>query len=91
MSRNVECGPEGYQRLADSSSEEEEEEEEEEGRERHSDSVASSCTNQHVSGKYVCVCVCVWLLLYLMTLYWCHASPSYLASLYCTLVTVHLL
>ncbi|KAG0728421.1 E3 ubiquitin-protein ligase RNF13 [Chionoecetes opilio] len=35
VSRNVECGPEGYQRLAESSDEEEEEGEEEEGEEQH--------------------------------------------------------
>lgn len=34
VSRHVECGPEGYQRLAESSDEDEEEEAEEEGQEQ---------------------------------------------------------
>lgn len=58
VSRNVECGPEGYQRLAESSEdEEEEEEEEEEGQEQqeergqHGENVPSPSTNDNASGE----------------------------------------
>lgn len=51
VSRNVECGPEGYQRLAESSSEDEEEQEqEEEGQEGCGESAISPSTNQTATG-----------------------------------------
>lgn len=59
VSRHVECGPEGYQRLAESSSDEEEEEEEaeEEGEEQREGeqgqdkSVACRATSQSATGE----------------------------------------
>uniref|UniRef100_A0A0P4W1F1 RING-type E3 ubiquitin transferase n=1 Tax=Scylla olivacea TaxID=85551 RepID=A0A0P4W1F1_SCYOL len=50
VSRNVECGPEGYQRLAESSSGEDEDEEEEEAQERQDESATSPSTNQTATG-----------------------------------------
>lgn len=60
MSRHLECGPEGYQRLAESSSDEEDEEEEpdEEGEEQResereqNESATNAAVNQVALGEY---------------------------------------